>query len=670
MNNLFLLATLFVFGVAEAHVYLVDDIKGTGRQFDGIGGLSGGGATSKLLVNYPEKQRNEILDYLFKPNFGASLQILKVEIGGDAQSTDGTEASHMHDSWEENYNRGYEWWLIKEAKKRNPDIKIYALPWAFPYWIGNGTNSPYTTPQRTADYIIKWIEGAKKFHNITTDYVGIWNERSYSIDYIKILRNTLCMKKLEHVKIVASDGGWNIAKDMLKDSVLKLSVSIIGVHYPGTVTTKDALATESPLWSSEDYSTYNDEVGAGCWARILNQNYVNGFMTSTISWNLIASYYPSLPFNRCGLMTANEPWSGYYRVDSPIWITAHTTHFTKIGWHYLAHGHGVGKFKKGGSYVALTSPKSDQLTIIIETMSHNHSYCIRPQLPKYNVEPQNVTIQLNGSFTSIKQLQVWYSHLYFQGQPLVLFKKLSAIPVRNGSFSFSLGVDEVITLTTMDVEQEKPFSNIPPSASFPAEYFDNFENYSLYAEPYNFAPQTGSFEVVQVEKPYNKVMRQTILHTPVLWCMADFINKSINIIGNANKRLDVFVSVEARVGSVNGTNEIFVASRVSELGCNTISARGNFFFLNPLKKTFVLSADLAQSKIIKKGIVPSAKPGWNLISFFTKDNVLIGIVNHEMVFNVNNQLIVMKPGFVAVGTSPFGLADFDNFLLKTTQNKK
>lgn len=51
--------------------------------------LSGGGATSKLLVNYPEPQRSEILDYLFKPNFGAALQILKVEIGGDAQSTDG-----------------------------------------------------------------------------------------------------------------------------------------------------------------------------------------------------------------------------------------------------------------------------------------------------------------------------------------------------------------------------------------------------------------------------------------------------------------------------------------------------------------------------------------------------------------------------------------------------
>ena len=50
-------------------------------QFMGIGGLSGGGATSRLLVDYKEPQRSEVLDYLFKPNFGANLQILKVEIG-------------------------------------------------------------------------------------------------------------------------------------------------------------------------------------------------------------------------------------------------------------------------------------------------------------------------------------------------------------------------------------------------------------------------------------------------------------------------------------------------------------------------------------------------------------------------------------------------------------
>lgn len=51
-------------------------------------------------------------------------------------------------------------------------------------------------------------------------------------------------------------------------------------HYPGTYTVADAVKTGKKLWSSEDYSTFNDDIGGGCWARILNQNYVNGLMTS------------------------------------------------------------------------------------------------------------------------------------------------------------------------------------------------------------------------------------------------------------------------------------------------------------------------------------------------------------------------------------------------------
>ena len=54
--------------------------SGMGKPFDGLGAISGGGATSRLLRDYPSPQREQLLDYLFKPSFGASLQILKVEI--------------------------------------------------------------------------------------------------------------------------------------------------------------------------------------------------------------------------------------------------------------------------------------------------------------------------------------------------------------------------------------------------------------------------------------------------------------------------------------------------------------------------------------------------------------------------------------------------------------
>lgn len=59
-----------------------------------------------------------------------------------------------------------------------------------------------------------------------------------------------------------------------------LSCLLFSAHYPGTTTVIEALKSQKKLWSSEDYSTFNNEVGGGCWARILNQNYINGFMTA------------------------------------------------------------------------------------------------------------------------------------------------------------------------------------------------------------------------------------------------------------------------------------------------------------------------------------------------------------------------------------------------------
>ena len=170
-----------------------------------------------------------LLDFLFKPNYAASLQILKVEIGGDAQSTDGSETSHMHSADDLNYQRGYEWWLMTQAKQRNPDIKLYGLPWAFPAWVGNGTGNPYAFPNLTASYIVKWVEGAQSVYNLTIDYVGIWNERSYSIEYIETLRAALDDAGFANTAIVAADSDWGIASDILDNPQFAAAVDTIGM---------------------------------------------------------------------------------------------------------------------------------------------------------------------------------------------------------------------------------------------------------------------------------------------------------------------------------------------------------------------------------------------------------------------------------------------------------
>ena len=67
-------------GSTALHVFV--DPASAKHAFGGIGGISGGGATSALLRSYPRQQREQILDLLFNRSFAASLPILKVEIGG------------------------------------------------------------------------------------------------------------------------------------------------------------------------------------------------------------------------------------------------------------------------------------------------------------------------------------------------------------------------------------------------------------------------------------------------------------------------------------------------------------------------------------------------------------------------------------------------------------
>jgi hypothetical protein len=148
------------------------------RTYDGIGGLSGGGATSTFLQSYPEPQRSLVLDAMFKPGAGASLDILKVEIASDDQTTDGCEAGHWRRAEEAvNCSRGYEWALMKEAVARNPSIQLYGLPWTWAGWLADPKAekpSPYFNVSASADYITRWVSCARDAHGLNISLIGLW----------------------------------------------------------------------------------------------------------------------------------------------------------------------------------------------------------------------------------------------------------------------------------------------------------------------------------------------------------------------------------------------------------------------------------------------------------------------------------------------------------------
>eukprot|EP00045_Choanoeca_perplexa_P015139 m.184168 g.184168 ORF g.184168 m.184168 type:complete len:838 (-) comp16901_c0_seq12:1061-3574(-) len=513
---------LFLIGWFASGRTVVIDGQAKGPNFDGIGGLSGGGATSRLLTDYAEPSQSQILDLLFKPKFGASIQLLKHEIGGDTFSGCGTEPSHQHYRNDLSYKRGYEWFLMVEAQKRNPAIVGYGLPWGYPAWIGNGGNPSGQASllgQDQADYITRWALGAEEVYNHTIGYMGIWNERQWTPDYVKLLRATLDKANLQHVKLVVADNALgsedSIVEQMASDAEFRAAVDIIGVHYPdGSTSTAKAKASGKTLWSSEDSSTYDDEVGGGCWARVINWNYVVGNYTSTIMWNLVSSYYNRLKWYGDSLMNAAEPWSGHYEIKSPIWASAHTTQFTEPGWRLLQVGHGAGFLPLGGTYVTYVSPNDQDFTIVLETMMLNTSECIRNNPSKaWDVQAQNVTFELKN-LPATSSLTVWRSQLF--GTTPFAFEQEKDVQVIDGNVTIFIQPNSQLTLSTTHGQVKGTFDDIPASKPFPATYTDDFDYCVNESNPLYFSDICGSFQIAPRANTSfsNMAYQQYVRHSP------------------------------------------------------------------------------------------------------------------------------------------------------------
>ncbi|WP_225851292.1 ricin-type beta-trefoil lectin domain protein [Streptomyces sp. HPF1205] len=507
LTGLVLAAGGLVATVAEpAHAATSITINGSssGRTFDGVGAISGGGGNSRLLIDYPEPERGQILDYLFKPDYGASLQILKAEIGGDTNSTSGAEPSHEHTRGDLNCNRGYEWWLMEQAKARNPNIKLYGLAWGAPGWIGNGNF--WSTDM--INYLVSWL-GCAKQHNLTIDYLGGWNERGYNVSWYEQLRSALNSNGYNSVKIVAADSDWTVANDVNSNSAFANSVDIIGTHYPcgyrssqsSCSVPSSATSTGKQLWASENGSDdYN--AGANAMARGINRGYIDGKMTAYINWPVVAAITPNLPYPTMGLALTPQPWSGYYAIGKNAWVMAHTSQFTQPGWKYLDSSSGyIGGNRNNGSYVSLKSTNNSDWSTVIETMDAGSA--------------QTLNFNVTGGL-STGAVHVWATNVN-SGNQADYFVHSSDITPSNGSFSLTAQPGYVYTITTT-TGQGKGTAAGPARSTMSLPYSDSFDGDTAGTEAKYLMDWQGAFEVAACGGGRSGMcVRQMSAQAPITW---------------------------------------------------------------------------------------------------------------------------------------------------------
>jgi O-glycosyl hydrolase len=509
--------------------------NGGNRVYDGVGAVLGGGGNARYLMDYPARQRNQILNYLFKPGYGAALQILKLEIGGDANSSDGSEPSIEHTRGHLNCHAGYELSIARQALARNKHLRLYGLQWTAPAWVRSKTSSKTTshTTSRTSSrtkrqsksrftsrdisYLISWLHCASR-RGLTIGYLGGWNEADtgHHRPWFHQLRRALNAHGYRHVQIIASDSSatrpWHYIGDR--------DVAILGTHdVCGTPTgvaggrtacqspwsAHQRATSGQPLWASE-LGGMDADARTGCLApcapamdRAVVRGYVDARLTGFLEWPVLDAMPPGLPYENRGLVTADQPWSGSYQVNAMTWAIAQLTQVTQVArvtsapgkgrrWRYLDSGSGL--LRRGhpaaGSYVSLVrTGGSDWSTIIEATTATTARRAVFHVKGGRHLARRTVHVRASN-FTGHAGSRTWFVRL----------KNIR--PTHTGRFTLKIRPGWVYSLSTKG-GQGKGHAKGRPAKSFPLPFTESLASSGRAGaaddEPPYLAAQDGALEL-------------------------------------------------------------------------------------------------------------------------------------------------------------------------------
>ncbi|MDQ0902082.1 MULTISPECIES: S-layer protein [unclassified Paenibacillus] len=541
------------------------------NRFKGFGTVTANN-TSRLLLDYKEENPKaywEIMNKLFNKETGAGLTHVKVELGADVNSSSGTEPATMRYADEPaNVLRGAGFQFAADAKSINPDITTEILRWGEPRWTWNGAaNHEY---ENRYQWYKQTIDAVYDEYGFKIDYVGIsQNERSQNnngkneVEWLKYFTSIIKEEPnydadYKNIKLVAADGYRDtatISRALLGNPDLIDEIDVISSHYGLTgsneltqLQNKLIAAGKKPkeVWVSEGIAPminarYRENMepnykGLGGKAGIID---VTSRIISVYSWTgagsnplnavsfdfqpSVAAFYEGSSYNPKHLISAYDPWSGFYEVDGGLQGVRHVMNFVGYDdhttpenerWMYVKDAtFSDGAFFDGGvdvdtstqNYMTLKDPETDDYTTIFANNTKNTR--------KYKINPKN----LNGKENA--PVYVWETRGADEGQNYDAnwFKNVSRITPKDGVYEVEVKPYSVVTISTLDKKSEVEgfeYQSQPVDSSkdtiLPLPYTDDFE-YDKYSTdeksrdyvdrrggtPRYTTDQTAAFEVVK-----------------------------------------------------------------------------------------------------------------------------------------------------------------------------
>jgi galactosylceramidase len=654
-----LVPCIFAFGLGSGAFGLAVTISGTdsGRVFDGVGAVSGGGATSCLLKDYPEPYRTQILDYLFKPKFGASMNTLFFQIGGDDNATQGSEPTHMRTRTDTNFQRGYEWWLIHEAKQRNPALTIDGVAWGSPAWVG--PDNFWSTDMQ--HYNIEFIKGMKSHYGYTLDALGCKNESGTNYPWAEQMKDSLTANGLTGTMLHGFDNWgstkWDFCNDFASTPALAAALDVASAHTTNDgseITPASALNCGKKLWDTEEHAYYSGWTCASAVAHDINENYIaNKRITKTVFWYLIEAYYSIENFTNQTVGISDQPWSGHYEIDPGLWGYAHFNQFADVGWQFLDNA--CGNLPSGGTYVTLKSPGDTAFSTIIETNGATAS--------------QTLTFTITGGLPTNKTLCVWMSNTNAQ------FVQQASITPANGSFSITVAANSIYSVSTTTGQQKGSYPTPPASASFPFPYYENYDHYTTTyatdAKPWGYLPYydcdiDGVFEIAERPDGTGKCLRQVVGTAANSWAPEWM---PYTIIGNsAWTNYQVSADIYFDDGGWAG-----VMGRVNYVGDGYGCYPKGYYLALYATGAWALYAAAGNTSMgseLASGNVTLTAGQWTNVMLQMNGSTIVGKINNTQVCSVTNTsystgMVGLCSGLTGTAGQPNNTAMYDNLIINT-----